>query len=86
MKLFGNTTDLFGSSTDKSTDDKPVEEKIEVISSSNTSSVVGVSGGLNFDTAIDCMICGQPFIQDWQHKEYNMCNTCRNKLRALIGR
>ena len=86
MKLFGNTTDLFGSSTDKPADDKPVEEKVEVISSSNTSSVVGVSGGLNFDTAIDCMICGQPFIQDWQHKEYNMCNTCRNKLRALIGR
>lgn len=86
MKLFGNITDLFGSSTDKPIDDKPVEEKVEVISSSNTSSVVGVSGGLNFDTAIDCMICGQPFIQDWQHKEYNMCNTCRNKLRALIGR
>ena len=86
MKLFGNTTDLFGSSTDKPTEDKPVEEKVEVISSSNASSVVGVSGGLNFDTAIDCMICGQPFIQDWQHKEYNMCNTCRNKLRALIGR
>jgi len=86
MKLFGNTTDLFGSSTDKHIDDKPVEEKVEVISSSNTSSVVGVSGGLNFDTAIDCMICGQPFIQDWQHKEYNMCNTCRNKLRSLIGR
>lgn len=86
MKLFGNTSDLFGSSTDKSIDDKPVEEKVEVISSSNTSSVVGVSGGLNFDTAIDCMICGQPFIQDWQHKEYNMCSTCRNKLRALIGR
>ena len=86
MKLFGNTTDLFGLSTDKPIDDKPVEEKVEVISSSNTSSVVGVSGGLNFDTAIDCMICGQPFIQDWQHKEYNMCNTCRNKLRSLIGR
>lgn len=86
MKLFGNTTDLFGSSTDNHVEDKPVEEKIEVMSSSNASSVVGVSGGLNFDTAIDCMICGQPFIQDWQHKEYNMCNTCRNKLRALIGR
>lgn len=86
MKLFGNTSDLFGSSTDKPIDDKPVEEKIEVMSSSNASSVVGVSGGLNFDTAIDCMICGQPFIQDWQHKEYNMCNTCRDKLRSLIGR
>lgn len=57
------------------------EEKIEIMSTHGSS-----SGGLEFETAIDCMICGNPFMQDWQHKEYNMCPSCRKAIKSMIGR
>lgn len=41
--------------------------------------------GLSMETATDCMICGNPFMQDWQHKEYNMCPSCRKKLNKLLN-
>lgn len=41
--------------------------------------------GLSMETATDCMICGKPFMQDWQHKEYNMCPSCRKKLNKLLN-
>lgn len=41
--------------------------------------------GLSMETAMDCMICGKAFMQDWQHKEYNMCPPCRKKLNKLLN-
>lgn len=41
--------------------------------------------GFSMETAIDCMICGKAFMQDWQHKEYNMCPSCRSKLNKLLN-
>lgn len=43
------------------------------------------SKGLDVSLGRDCMICGQPFIIDWQHKDYTVCPSCREKLKNLIG-
>lgn len=83
-----NVGDIFGSEEPKEEVITPEEdlslkeEKIEVMSSSSSA----FSGGLEFETAIDCMICGNPFMQDWQHKEYNMCPSCRKAIKSMIGR
>lgn len=46
--------------------------------------MIGGGNGLKLDTAYDCMICGEPFIEDWEHMKYNMCPKCREKIRSLI--
>ena len=43
------------------------------------------SKGLDVSLGRDCMICWQPFIIDWQHKDYTVCPSCREKLKNLIG-
>jgi hypothetical protein len=57
----------------------------EELKDTGTINIGDKSGGLDISTATDCMICGNAFMQDWQHKEYNTCPKCREKIKNLIG-
>lgn len=41
-------------------------------------------GSMSIETATDCMICGNPFMVDWQYKNFNMCPKCRQGLKRLL--
>jgi Zn finger protein HypA/HybF involved in hydrogenase expression len=74
---------IYADTTPSANKDKMVNT-VTTQSTSKESNSVSLNA-VGVEVATDCMICSNPFMQDWQHPEYNICPSCREKLRNIIN-